>query len=695
MQSFLQRYNLTLTKQQISAVQAIEGPTLLLAVPGSGKTTTLVARLGYMIYEKNIEPENILVLTYTVAATKDMSERFVKVFGDKYKERLEFRTINGVCSKIISYYGRKIGQKPFELESDEKKKNARIASIYQKVENDYPTEGEIRDVSTAFTYIKNMMLTPEQIQKKSNELDFDLEKIYNMYIKSMQQENLMDYDDQMRYAYNILKSSPETLEYFQNQYKYICVDEAQDTSKIQHVIIALLANKYDNLFMVGDEDQSIYGFRAAYPDALLDFEKEHEGARILVMEENFRSNAKIVNAADSFIQKNFFRHKKNMKPHRDEGSDIKLKELPSRAAQYEYLTKKLSNTKTETAVLYKNNDSVIPLVDRLDRAGIPYRIKNAELLFFTNRIVTDILDIIRFSQNPYDTELFMKIYYKMNLYLTKTEAVKICNTSKKNNIPVTLACQRVTFENAFKYEKLNDFAYDIKSLAELKPYTLISRIVEMTGYKDYLERNHIKDSKSYILKEIARNCTDIKEFFERFNYLQDIIRNNDYTNDSNIILSTIHSSKGLEYDTVYMLDVIDGIIPEKKPDLGAGKEERMVYEEERRMYYVGITRAKNNLILFDTGMNSSFIEETVRKFKPSVDPKSLFGKEKVNKTAPRMSYTEYCRKINVGMTVVHKVFGKGRVTSIKIPYITIEFQDKEKTLSIKTLYDKNLLSFPE
>ena len=255
--------------------------------------------------------------------------------------------------------------------------------------------------------------------------------------------------------------------------------------------------------------------------------------------------------------------------------------------------------------------------------------------------------------------------------------------------------QRMSFENVFKHEKMSDFAFDIKSLAELKPAAMISRIVNMTGYKDYLERAHLKDSKSYILKEIARNCSNVKELFERLDYLQNLIRDNDYFNGSNIILSTIHSSKGLEYDTVYMLDIIDGIIPEKKPDLSAGKEERMIYEEERRMYYVGITRAKERLILFDTGMESSFIDETIRKFKPSVDPKSLFGKEKVNRTTPKINYTEYCRKINVGMTVIHKIFGKGKVISFKIPYVTIEFQDKEKTLSVKTLYDKNLLSFLE
>ena len=200
----------------------------------------------------------------------------------------------------------------------------------------------------------------------------------------------MDYDDQMLYAYKMLRMDSRLLEHFQNLYPYICVDEAQDTSKIQHAIIALLAAKSENLFMVGDEDQSIYGFRAAYPEALLDFEKDHPGARVLLMEENFRSNAKIVSAADKFIQKNTLRHEKHMKAAREAGTDIRKISLKSRKAQYVYLMKIAQECSTETAVLYRDNECAIPLIDLLERKHIPYRMRNAELSFFTHRTVLDI-----------------------------------------------------------------------------------------------------------------------------------------------------------------------------------------------------------------------------------------------------------------------------------------------------------------
>lgn len=290
-----------------------------LLCPGSGKTTVLVTRLGYMIYCRNIHPESILTVTYTVAATKDMSKRFADRFGEEMAEKLEFRTINGICARIIQYYGRKIGKTPFELVKEEKNTTGMLVKICQEHGMGYPTESDLKNVRTMITYIKNMMLNDKEIQKLEEESDIRIRGIYQAYCSQMREKKWMDYDDQMLYAYKMLRMDSRLLEHFQNLYPYICVDEAQDTSKIQHAIIALLAAKSENLFMVGDEDQSIYGFRAAYPEALLDFEKDHPGARVLLMEENFRSNAKTVSAADKFIQKNTLRHEKHMKAAREAG----------------------------------------------------------------------------------------------------------------------------------------------------------------------------------------------------------------------------------------------------------------------------------------------------------------------------------------------------------------------------------------
>ena len=224
-------------------------------------------------------------------------------------------------------------------------------------------------------------------------------------------QSLMDYDDQMVYAYTILKTTPQVLEYFQNMYQYICVDEAQDTSKIQHKIIEILAMKNKKLFMVRMRS-SIYRFRALTQEALLSFESIYPEGKNSLMEENFRSDGAIVTAADRFIQKNKLRHKKNMKASRGMAKDIRLIEVKTRKSQYSYLTKVAENCNVDTAVLYRDNESIIPVVDMLERSGIDYKIKNADPRVFNHKIVTDIKNIIRFAENPKDTKSLCRYILK-------------------------------------------------------------------------------------------------------------------------------------------------------------------------------------------------------------------------------------------------------------------------------------------
>ena len=558
---------IVLNPQQSEAVKTVNGPVLLLAVPGSGKTTVLVLRLGYMIMNCGIEPENILTVTYTVAATRDMARRFAGFFGEELASRLEFRTINGICAKIIAYYSRVIGKKAFELVTDEKRTAGILTQIYQQVEQTWPTEADLRNVRTLITYIKNQMLTQKEIRElgsgkgsplREADCDIDIGKIYERYNRWLREQHLMDYDDQMVYALTILQKVPQVLAHFQDQYRYICVDEAQDTSKIQHTIIALLASRDDNLFMVGDEDQSIYGFRAAYPEALLNFEKEHRGAKILLMEQNYRSGNGIVSAADRFIQKNTLRHAKHMicAEGAADGPGIREIYLRSRRAQYNYLLRVADGCTEETAVLYRNNESAIPVVDLLERNNVPYRIRNAEVGFFTHRTVMDITNIIRLAYDPYDVDAFWAVYYKLGMYLNKEKASTICELSRRMEVPV--------FEAALRYAKLEPMGTESP-----------------------------------------------KELLDRIGFLGDIFRSKVQDPACPFILSTIHASKGLEYDTVYLMDVIDGLFPEETPlsTKYMSREERRAFEEERRLFYVGMTRAKTRLCVFTTDAKSVLADE--------------------------------------------------------------------------------------
>ena len=672
---FVNTFPIQLNQQQQEAVQSTEGAVLLLAVPGSGKTTVLVTRLGYMIYCKNIHPESILTVTYTVAATKDMSKRFADRFGEEMAEKLEFRTINGICAKIIQYYGRKIGKTPFELVKDEKNTTGMLVKICQEHGMGYPTESDLKNVRTMITYIKNMMLNDKEIQKLEEESDIRIRGIYQAYCSQMREKKWMDYDDQMLYAYKMLRMDSRLLEHFQNLYPYICVDEAQDTSKIQHAIIALLAAKSENLFMVGDEDQSIYGFRAAYPEALLDFEKDHPGARVLLMEENFRSNAKIVSAADKFIQKNTLRHEKHMKAAREAGADIRKISLKSRKAQYVYLMKIAQECSTETAVLYRDNECAIPLIDLLERKHIPYRMRNAELSFFTHRTVLDIQNIIRFAMNPKDTELFMQIYYRLKLFFRKEDALNYTNISKEKDIPVWDAILQYGNLEEYQQNYVRSLRRQMKKLLDMTGDKAVDQILVYMGYQDYLKKMGMNTNKLEIVKMIGSREDSPEKLLERLKELERIIREKKEERECRFILSTMHASKGLEYDTVYLLDVVDGILPEKVLTSmnTASKEEIGAYEEERRLFYVGVTRAKNQLNIFATGKPSRFCNELLEK----------------NISAE--SYQKLSDELGEGVIVKHRKFGKGVVTEIEGEHIRIRFGDDEKKMDLKVLARLGLL----
>lgn len=669
---FFGKYASHLNNQQREAVLATNGPVLLLAVPGSGKTTVLVTRLGYMLYCRGIAAENVLTLTYTIAATQDMARRFASLFGEDISDRLEFRTINGICAKVIQHYGRMIGKNAFELITDDKQIAKILMDVLVNRLDEYPTESDVKVVRTRITYCKNMMLTEDEIDKLGKQEGIpllDIFKEYNAYLKS---NALMDYDDQMVYAYRMLNSSPELLQFYKNKYQYICVDEAQDTSKIQHLIIRLLAGVNGNLFMVGDEDQSIYGFRAAYPEALLNFEKDHSKAKVLVMDKNYRSNACIVAIADNFIQHNTMRHEKHMQPIRGASSEIRYVNLSNRSNQYNYLFKVASGCTSETAVLYRDNESALPLVDMLERNNIQYRIKSVDMSFFTSRVVTDVINIMRLALDPFDEEAFLRVYFKCQTYLKKSQAKTLCQVSIEKNIPVLDAIEYGLGLNGMVIGKCKSFRTHLSNMRKENPAKALNRIVKFMGYGEYLERNSIDDSKLHILKLLAYNEVSISSFLARLNALQEILKNKKTDYNAKFILSTIHSSKGLEYDEVYLMDVCDGVFPTQviHSMKSATPQERKEFEEERRLLYVGITRAKDRLNIFTFADNDScFLKEIVPQdkeepkresvgtVKAKVSLRSLVTK---SKKSPKVEVTD----LIIGEEILQKKYGHGVIVNV-------------------------------
>lgn len=696
--------NIQLNEQQEMAVQAVEGPVLLLAVPGSGKTTVLVTRIGYMIECMGIDPAKILTLTYTRAATIDMKERFKSFFGEELARELEFRTINGICARIIADYAKMYGREAFELETDESKLLEIISKAYQRYENSFPTASDLKDVKTQITYIKNMALEPEQIEEYGEKSSVsNLLHIYNAYCDELKVRHKMDYDDQMRYALIFLKNMPELRLKYQEMYPYILVDEAQDTSKIQHQIIEILGAKSKNVFMVGDEDQSIYGFRAAYPKALFDFERTHENARVLLMENNYRSNAKIVEAADQFIQKSKDRHPKHIKATKPAGAEIRDIKLNYRSEQYSYLLKVAEKCKadgSEVAVLYRNNESIIPLVDGLDRAGISYRAKDAEISFFSNRVVVDIKAILAFADDLTNTALFENIYYKINTYLKRDLMLEACRISRDDGCTVFDAIYEHIELPDYQIEKLMELERHLRGLRARKPLAAIDTIVNTLGYGDHIKQRNLSMGKVDILREIAKNQETILDFLQRLEDLRGIISNSKKDAYCSFILSTIHGSKGLEYDNVYLLDVYDGLFPEDTSSVD--------YEEERRLFYVGITRAKERLNVFKTLGKSTFVEELLpdrystasSSGASALSMRGPAGVPVINASVhakkdaepfDEKGYEEFKKRFVRGAAIKHKTRGAGKVLNIDGDIAICIFDKRSMKYNIKTLFEKQLV----
>lgn len=609
---FDRKYTSQLNPQQLAAVHAVGGAVLLLAVPGSGKTTVLVTRLGYMLCCCGISPDAILTMTYTKAATKEMQKRFVRLFGQDCPQIPEIRTINGVSSKIIDFYTRTHGSgSAFTVVENEGELAKIVSDLYRELSGEFATQSVIKELRKGIAYVKNMMLGKEDLGELDTGFD-QFPDLYAQYNLALRQRHWMDYDDQMIYAKTILENYPDILAHFQDAFPYICVDEAQDTSKIQHAIIQLLARKTGNLFMVGDEDQSIYGFRAAYPDALMQFEQTYPKARVLLMEENYRSTPEILHLANGFIRKNTDRRPKTVRPTRVSGANVHLISAADRTAQYAWLLDMAAHCDGQTAVLYRNNDSALPLIDLMERQGLPFRCRQMDDTFFTHRLVADLLDIIAFANDRRNTEAFLRIYYKIGCGITKKAAEYACE-----------ACQhsgKTVLEELLTFPQLSQYARDSAAgLMDLLPQLLeetaargLKRIWTELRYKDYVEQQQLDGNKFEILTLLAEREADLNTLVARLDYLRMLVSAPPEPSSEGLILSTVHSSKGLEYETVYLLDVLDGILPAVTEPKGPEEERR--YQEERRLFYVAMTRAKDHLYLFSClDRSSAFIRELRRE----------------------------------------------------------------------------------
>lgn len=697
-----------LNRVQRQAVVNTDGALLLLAAPGSGKTTTIIMKIGYLLLVKGIDPARIKAVTFSRAAAIDMKERFRRFFpGIK---PVDFSTIHSLAFEIVREYFRKnkLDYQIIEGKPPQDKRHI-LREIFKNMAGELITEDQMDELTTYISFIKNKLIPAD----KWSEVDCDVPEAarilqkYEEY-KTASDKLLLDYDDMLIYANMALEKDSELLTRYQQMHDYVLTDESQDTSLVQHYIIEKLVRSHGNLCVVADDDQAIYSWRGAEPSYLLDFKKVYPQAEFLFMEQNYRSSKDVVDTANTFIKRNKERYNKNMFTQNPPQKPIIIQNLVDYKSQAKYVIqelKKVNNSQT-TAILYRNNSSSIILINELDRAGIPFFIKDADKRFFSHWVVEDILNFMRLTYTEKRPDIFEKVFTKLNGYITKQqmEAVKRINNNQS------------VFDNLLKYVELQD--YQLKPLEECRetirlmkgmaPPTAMATIRRKLGYEKALDRmcERLGFRKEYLLgivntlEEIADGLTTMAEFANRLKHLELVMNQAKANQDCAVTLSTLHSAKGLEFDRVYMIDLLDGIIPSVADieQQKAGKSQAM--EEAVRLFYVGMTRAKTHLELIAYGQRdyervseSQFVAAVRRIIKP---PMVIPQKERQLKQVAAIfscnpNAIKNAAQLKIGGIVKHQVFGCGEIVAVTPVSVDIQFQETVKKLSIAACLAKGLL----
>jgi len=680
-------HGIVLTDQQKRAVTHVKGPAINLATPGSGKTTTMVVRTAYLILEHGVNPNNILAVTFSRAAAQDMQDRFNKLFGNTIEGNVKFSTIHSLAYQIVMEYARKRGIKYTILENKNEaiNKTAILKNIYHRITKDFLNDDKLEALETAISYVKNMMIPVKDFYKHDFKIDY-FEEIYELYEKTKIENNFLDFDDMLTKCYDILIKDSSVLNRYRNMYHYVMLDEGQDTSYIQHKIVRLLVYPHNNLFLVADDDQSIYSWRGAYSQALLNFQKDYPGAKVFFMEQNFRSTKSIVKVANEFIKANIDRYKKNMFTTNNISIPIEIIAPKDTEEQTEFLINQLiqKDTLRDTAILYRNNNSAITIADAFDRLGIPFYIRDPKQSFFTHWVTQDICSFIRLAIDPTDIESFEKIFYKMRLWLKKEVVAYVKAYGKGKPVLETV----LEYPELTEQKKVAVRATDItfKKILTKTPRQALEYIGNALKYRDYLEDEAKRNGNSIehllsildIMKMLAKNTESLHEFLFRIDELKLVMEQSRFNKYRNAVaMTTIHSSKGLEYETVYMIDLIDEQFPSISSIESLKQGDRKLMEEERRLFYVGMTRAKKYLyLLAPQQKDSKYLKQS--RFVDEVE---------------RISTNESISQLAVGSKVMHNRFGVGIVLSLGSELIEIDFGGRfgKKTLSLNLCYEKSLL----
>ncbi len=678
----------SLNEMQKKAVMATEGPLLVLAGAGSGKTRVLTTRIAHLILDLGIDPSNILAITFTNKAAKEMKDRVISMIGN-IGYGCQISTFHSFGLSIIRDNYEKLGMdKNFTiLDSDDSntiiKKICKDKDLDPKIYNPKMIRGKISGA-------KNELMSPVEYEKYAfSDIEEKVVEVYTRYEEKLRISNSLDFDDLLMMPIKLFEENPDILKKYQEKFKYILIDEYQDTNKAQYILTKMISAKYKNICVVGDNDQSIYAFRGADYKNILNFEKDYKDALVILLEENYRSTSNILNIANSIIKNNKDRKDKKLWTSNGEGEKVKYHKALDEKDEASYVVddiKKLLNSgvsRNNIAVLYRTNAQSRNIEDVLLKENIPYKVVGS-FYFYKRKEIKDLISYLKLIYNPNDDISLTRVINvpKRGIGLKTIENISDISILNQTSMYEAITSgKELLFKNTI--EKIRKEEENL-SLTELIDY-----ILDETGMRLELESEksleadirleNLEEFKT-ITKHFEENngIVSLGDFLEEISLVADIEEHKDNTDV--ITLMTVHSAKGLEFDYVYLVGMEEGIFPHNN-----SFADNAGLEEERRLCYVAITRAKKRLTLVNARKRTIFGQESYNvpsRFIEEADKDSLDIDipEKEVKIIDKKSLIDETAEYKVGDKVEHDKFGRGIVVSVNKSILSIAFKDGIKTL---------------
>lgn len=668
-----------LNDKQLEAVKITEGPLLVLAGAGSGKTKVLTTRIAYLIKEKKVDPYNILAITFTNKAAKEMKERIINLIGS-VGYSMQISTFHSFGLSIIKDNYELLGYKPnfTILDSDD------TLTLIKKILKDMNIDPKIynpKAIKNSISSAKNELIDSKKYSKYvGSDFEAIVLDVYKQYESRLISNNALDFDDLLMKPIELFSNNPSVLKEYQERFKYILIDEYQDTNEAQYLLTKMLSAKYKNICVVGDDSQAIYSWRGANYRNILNFEKDYKDTKVVYLEENYRSTKTILNAANSVIKNNIDKKEKNLWTNNEEGVKITYHKALSEVDEACYVRDEIKKlikdgiSPSDIAVLYRTNAQSRVMEDAMLESQIPYKVIGS-FYFYNRREIKDLISYLKLIYNNDDDTSLIRIINtpKRGIGLKTIENLSIKalenNTSMYNSID---SGKELIFKNLIEELK--------KEQENLSLTELVDLVLNKTGMKDELVKENSIEADIRLenleeFKSITRSFEEtngivsLGEFLEQITLVSDMEEHKN--NDNVVTLMTIHSAKGLEFENVFIIGMEEGIFPHKN-----SSDLREDLEEERRLCYVAITRAKKNLYLVNAKKRMIFGETSYNmpsRFINEIDQNCLNVDSKIEEKFDKTSMISDTIDYSVGDKVEHDTYGIGIIVSMDKSIVTIAF----------------------